>query len=596
MIKKSGILTVSLIAMVAALPARADIASTTYVNDKIQPVETKIDNHITNKLAIDTDQGSTLDGDQTGSKTLYPSMSTVTAMLNNNSGELTSAIGMKVDKQQGSTNANKAMITNAGGQVVPGQIATGMIADKAVTNDKLSDAVNTSLGLANSAVQPAAISDMETQTHASGTYATQTALGTTNSNVSNLTTRVGTAETAINTLNGDANTAGSVAKQIVDAIEAASDDYVPVTDADAPKSLVARDASGVARSFVYNDDDFFTMSSKDRVTGKTSYSIYVSKSSNVVANDKNAVTGSAVYNALSNKQDKQIATTNDAGKAVVVGSDGKMTISANTLGTAAYQNTTDTYSPTGTVPVSGTAVASAISGITATANSALQTVTANNNAGVVTGISANGTAIEMTKAKVTGADIADNAAIAKTQLASGVQTSLGYADAYHTASATYGDIITHDASEFATSSQGAKADTALQPDDVKDTYTANSEDPISGKGVAEAISNLDLGNTYQAKSDSNVTGTTNYLTAGNGVANNLKALDTKLKAVENTANAAVKSVTKSGSGNILSDITTSNGAVTVSVSGTAIPKPSGNCTDCVLHFNGTEYSWEEVGR
>ena len=565
MIKKSGILTVSLIAMVAALPARADIASTTYVNDKIQPVETKIDNHIANKLAIDTDQGSTLDGTQKGSKTLYPSMSTVTAMLTDTNETFTTAIGNKVDKQQGSTNANKAMITNNSGQVTPGQIATGMIADKAVTNDKLSDAVNTSLGLADSAVQPAAISDMETQTHASGTYATQTALGTTNTNVSNLTTRVGTAETAINTLNGDVNTNGSVAKQIADAIEAASDDYVPMTDENRGHSLIIRDDSGVAQSYSYSDNDFSTLIQTPMGGGASRYKISIKKSSNLVANDSGLVTGSAVYNALSDKQDKQIATTSDAGKAVVVGSDGKMTISANTLGTAAYQNTTDTYNPTGTVPVSGTAVASAISGITATANSALQTVTANNGAGVVTGISANGTAIEMTKAKVTGADIADNAAIAKTQLASGVQTSLGYADAYHTASTTYGDIITHNASEFATSSQGAKADTALQPDDVKDTYTANSEDPISGKGVAEAISNLNLGTTYQAKSDSTVAAKGNYIAAGSDVKGNLVALDTQLKSTDTTAKAA-------------------------------IPAPSGTCTDCVLHFNGTQYTWEEVGR
>ncbi len=28
----------------------------------------------------------------------------------------------------------------------------------------------------------------------------------------------------------------------------------------------------------------------------------------------------------------------------------------------------------------------------------------------------------------------------------------------------------------------------------------------------------------------------------------------------------------------------------------AIPQPSGDCTDCVLHFNGTAFSWEEIGR
>ena len=85
----------------------------------------------------------------------------------------------------------------------------------------------------------------------------------------------------------------------------------------------------------------------------------------------------------------------------------------------------------------------------------------NSNAGVVTQVTEADGVIDVTKAKVTTTEIADNAGIVATQLASGVQTSLGYADAYHTASQNYGDIITHNASEFETAGAASGAVAAL---------------------------------------------------------------------------------------------------------------------------------------
>ena len=52
----------------------------------------------------------------------------------------------------------------------------------------------------------------------------------------------------------------------------------------------------------------------------------------------------------------------------------------------------------------------------------------------------------------------------------------------------FGDIVTHDASEFATSAQGILADSALQPSSVTSTYSATGTAPINGTAVAEAIS------------------------------------------------------------------------------------------------------------
>jgi hypothetical protein len=79
------------------------------------------------------------------------------------------AAGNYVAYNQTADNKDKAMITNAAGQVVPGQIATGMIADSAVTTDKINakavtaakiaDSTITATQLASNAVTTAKIKD-----------------------------------------------------------------------------------------------------------------------------------------------------------------------------------------------------------------------------------------------------------------------------------------------------------------------------------------------------------------------------------------------------------------------------------------------------
>jgi len=103
--------------------------------------------------------------------------------------------------------------------------------------------------------------------------------------------------------------------------------------------------------------------------------------------------------------------------------------------------------------------------------------------------------------------------------------------------------------------------------------TLNGSASTSGsvaKSIADAISDMETqthaGQTYQTKTDSTATAG-NYIAAGTGVGTNLGTLDSNLKSVSDVANAA-------------------------------IPKPSGNCTDCVLHYAGATntFSWEEIGR
>ena len=59
----------------------------------------------------------------------------------------------------------------------------------------------------------------------------------------------------------------------------------------------------------------------------------------------------------------------------------------------------------------------------------------------------------------------------------------------------FGDVVTHDADEFATAEQGAKADTALQPDDL----------PAVGNGTISLVQGGVLKGTFTVNQDSNET-------------------------------------------------------------------------------------------
>ena len=69
------------------------------------------------------------------------------------------ALAGKVSTAQGSGNANKAVITNASGNITTGQIASGMIADDAVTSAKLAAGAVDATALASGAVTSAKIAD-----------------------------------------------------------------------------------------------------------------------------------------------------------------------------------------------------------------------------------------------------------------------------------------------------------------------------------------------------------------------------------------------------------------------------------------------------
>ena len=76
------------------------------------------------------------------SETGYPSVAAVEAAISAATGEINTEVGGKVDVAQGPGSANQAVITGATGNITTGQIATGMISDGAVTSAKIgTDAV-----------------------------------------------------------------------------------------------------------------------------------------------------------------------------------------------------------------------------------------------------------------------------------------------------------------------------------------------------------------------------------------------------------------------------------------------------------------------
>ena len=129
------ILTVSLFAMMAVSAANADIASTKYVNDIADTKE-----NVANRLV-------TIPADSQGQAALtdakYPSAKAVISYVDDALGTMDAGFGTQLDAkvniEQGSENANKAVITDAAGNVKTGTITSGMITDKTIVNADISD-------------------------------------------------------------------------------------------------------------------------------------------------------------------------------------------------------------------------------------------------------------------------------------------------------------------------------------------------------------------------------------------------------------------------------------------------------------------------
>ena len=326
----------------------------------------------------------------------------------------------KVDVAQGSSAASKAVITDASGNVTTGTITSGMITDGTITTSDISSTagitksqlasdVQTSLGKADTALQEH--QDISGKVNvAQGSSAASKAVVTDSSG--NVTT--GTIATGM--IANKAVTAAKIADSTITSTQLANNAVTTakITDANVTKAKLASDVQtslGKADTALQAAD----------ITGKQDIQIGAAKSGTTASTD--------------------------SGKAVVVDDDGKIAMSTNKLGTLAYKSTvvsaditdgtittsdisnsagitktqlasavqtslgkadtalqasnvTSTYSATGTAPVNGTAVASAISNLN---SGGTYEVTANK----VTSVTSSSTDTQYPSAKAVNAEFVE---------------------------------------------------------------------------------------------------------------------------------------------------------------------------------------------
>ena len=234
------------------------------------------------------------------------------------------------------------------------------------------------------------------------------------------------------------------------------------------------------------------------------------------------------------KTDEGLETTNKT----VVGAINEVRGTANTASSTATaaQSAASAAQADATQALEDAATAqSAAEAAQTAADSKLPTATYNSQVGTVSkenmGTTTATTVVAGVKEAIDAAKAADTKAGSAASAASTAQSAV---DAVELTIGGYGDIVSHDASEFATAAQGAKADTAVQPGAISDMltkteagttyYTKTSGDALAGR-VTTAEGEIDA---IQAEMDTmatseTVTNLTNRVTTAEGDIDDLEA-------------------------------------------------------------------------
>ena len=138
----TSILAISVIAVMSAGAARADIASTTYVDGKVTPVSTMANTNAAEITKLQTGKqdksamvASNSDKLTEDNDTNYPTVAAVYDIANS---ALGSSVNAKLDKKfTGAANENKAVITDTEGNITTGTISSAMITDGTIVNDDI---------------------------------------------------------------------------------------------------------------------------------------------------------------------------------------------------------------------------------------------------------------------------------------------------------------------------------------------------------------------------------------------------------------------------------------------------------------------------
>lgn len=377
----TSILAISVIAVMSAGAARADIASTTYVDNKVSPVATKANTNAGEIAKLQTDkQDKSAMVDSTSDKltekndTNYPTVAAVYDIANN---ALGSSIGAKLDKKfTGEADKNKAVITNADGAITTGTISSAMIANGAVTSAKIADGtiVNADIA-ADAAIAQSKIAGL------AGSIA-------------------------------DAKQAGTDAATALDNYKTTNDAALAKvkTTADNTATAVNNTKTGLAATNKIATDNatkLATMATSDTVNALTT---------------RVGTAESNITNLQNGKQNKLVSSGADAnisgsnGVTVTVGTDGKIAVSGNqsaintaiadakSAGTAAA-SALDTYKKSNDAAVAKKADTATVNAELAKKQDALG-YTAENTANKVTAISSTSTDTQYPSAKAVYAELA----------------------------------------------------------------------------------------------------------------------------------------------------------------------------------------------
>ncbi len=140
----TSILAISVIAVMSAGAARADIASTTYVDNKVSPVSAKADTNAGEIATLKSgkqDKSAMVDSTSENlaetNDTNYPTVAAVYTIAAN---ALGTQVNNKLDKKfTGDANKSKAVITDANGAITTGTISSAMITDGTIVNADIAD-------------------------------------------------------------------------------------------------------------------------------------------------------------------------------------------------------------------------------------------------------------------------------------------------------------------------------------------------------------------------------------------------------------------------------------------------------------------------
>ena len=530
MIKSKGIFAVSFIAMMVAGGAYANIASQGYVDQQIDTRQVAGDYATNTALGTVRTTATNAQSAAAAAKTAADAAASAAATAQKTA-------DAKVAAAQGSGNANKAVITNSSGSVTTGTISSAMITDGTITNadisasaaiaqSKISGLTTALEGKANTADVPTKTSDL---TNDSG-FITAEELP------DGYTLPVATADTLGGVKSGGNITVGS-------------DGAVTVNQAARATTATTATSATNATNDADGNEITETYATKDELT-----SGLAGKQATLSAAQLNAVNSGITsakvttydgYNAKITAAQTAADDAADVAAAAQTAANGKVTANAAiTAGTA----TKITYDAKGLVTGGASLTASDIPTIPSTKVSGLGTLATKSAV----------TSAEITDGTITNADIAANAAIAASKV-SGLSTVA--------TSGSYNDLADKPSIPSAYVLKAATAD-ALGGVKSGGDITVGTDGAVTVNSATRADS------ATTATTATNATNATNATKATQDASGNVITTTYATKAQLTALDSST-----SGSGAVVTDVSQTDGKVTVTKGNVQIPVGSATATD-----------------